>query len=99
MSNVVFFNSYKLKKGTNIPEFLQAVETLINEHVSKQKGFISSQITADGDNWADFTTFETLQDAKNFAESDTPNSHAEHFYSFLNFNSCITRYYEVKAAY
>jgi len=99
MSNVVFFNSYKLKKGVAIPDFLQAVENLVNEHVSKQKGYISCKLMLDGDTWADATTFETMEDAKRFAESSEPNELAERFYSFLNFNSCKTNYFTIERSF
>ena len=41
MANVVSFHSYKLKEGVSIPDYLLAMETLIKEFVSEQKGFIS----------------------------------------------------------
>ena len=88
MSNVVFLNTYKLKKGASIPDFLLAVENLNNEYISKQKGYISFQLLIDGETWADSTTFETMDDAKSFASAKEPNEFAEKFYSFLNFNSC-----------
>jgi hypothetical protein len=31
MSNAVFFNTYKLKDGVSVPDFLLAVEKLIKE--------------------------------------------------------------------
>jgi len=99
MSNVVFFNSYKLKKGASIPDFMEAADKLNKEYISKQKGFISSKIAVDGDTWADFTIFETMEDAKAFAEGSDPNGLAEKFYSFLNFNSCVTRFYTVEGSY
>ena len=99
MSKVVFFNSYKLKKGVSVPDFLLAAEKLINEYASKQKGFISSKIAVDGETWADFTTFETMEDAKKFAQSSDPSGLAEKFYSFINFNSCTTRFFAVEASY
>jgi len=99
MSNVVFFNSYKLKKGVSVPAFLEATEKLINEHTSKQKGFISSKRAVDGETWADFTVFQTMEDAKNFAEGSDPSGLAEKFYSFLNFNSCVTRFFTIEGSY
>lgn len=99
MSKVVFFNSYKLKKGVSVPEFLLAVEELVNGYISKQKGYISFNLLADGEIWADSTTFETMDDAKRFAESSEPNELAEKFYSFLNLNSCKTHYYSVERSY
>lgn len=44
MSNVVFFNTYKLRKGASIPDFLLTVENLNNEHISKQEGYISFEL-------------------------------------------------------
>ena len=99
MSNVVFFNSYKLKKGVSVPDFLEAADSLIKEYASKQKGFISSKIAVDGEMWADFTVFETMEDAKAFAEGNDESSLAEKFYSFLNLNSCVTRFYSVEGSY
>ena len=99
MPNVVFFNSYKLKKGMSVPDFLASAETLINEYISKQKGYISSKIAVDGETWADFILFETMGDAKKFAEGSDPNGYAEKFYSFINFNSCITRFFLVEKSF
>jgi len=99
MSNVVFFNSYKLKKGVSVPDFLEAADKLNKEYISKQKGFISSKIAVDGETWADFTIFETMEDAKAFSEASDPSGLAEKFYSFLNFNSCVTRFFSVEASY
>jgi len=96
MSKVVFFNSYKLKKGASTPDFLAAVENLNSKYISKQKGFISFELLVDGETWADSTTFETMEDAKNFAEAEEPNEFAEKFYSFLNFNSCRSNFFSVK---
>ncbi|MCL2621338.1 MAG: hypothetical protein FWD97_10440 [Defluviitaleaceae bacterium] len=97
MSNVIFFNSYKLKKGVSVPDFLLAVEKLTKEYVSKQEGFISSEVAVDGETWADFTIFESMEDAKKFAESSDPDGLSEKFYSFININSCITRFFTVEA--
>jgi heme-degrading monooxygenase HmoA len=105
MSNAVFFNSYKLKKGTSVPDFLIAAEKLTNEHISKQKGFISSTFLVDGEVWADYTIFETMDDLNAFLESsraaqasDT-NDLAEKFYSFLNFNSCRSHVFSAERSF
>lgn len=95
MSQVVFFNSYKLKKKVSVSDFLLVAETLREEYISKQKGFISSKLAVDGETWADFTIFETMEDAKAFSESSDPGDLAEKFYSFINFNSCKTHFFEV----
>ncbi|MFT4104972.1 MAG: hypothetical protein QM657_04345 [Lacrimispora sp.] len=99
MSKTVFFNSYKLKKGVSVSDFLLAVEKLSTEHISKQKGYISFDLLVDGDIWADSTIFETMDDAKRFAESSEPNEFAERFYSFINLNSCKTHFFSIERSY
>ncbi|MDL2295459.1 hypothetical protein LJC18_01420 [Lachnospiraceae bacterium OttesenSCG-928-E19] len=99
MSKVVFFNSYKLKKGVSIPEFLIAVERLNKEYISKQKGYVSFELLVDGDRWADSTVFETMEDAKNFAKCGEPNQIAESFYSFLNLSTCRSNLFATERSY
>jgi len=99
MSNAVFINSYKLKKGTSVPDFLLAVDNLVNEYMSKQKGFISFKLLVDGDTWTDIGVFETMEDAKNFENPGSVNEFAEKFYSFLNFNTCKSNTYSVERSY
>ena len=96
MPNVIFFNSYKLKKGASVPDFLTAAEQLNNEYISKQKGFVSFKLLVDGNTWADSTTFETMSDAKRFAEAGEPNEYALKFYSFLNMVSCKSNFFTVE---
>jgi len=97
MSNVVFSNNYKLRDGVSVPDFLIAIEQLIKEHVSKQKGYISFQLLTEGDTWVDSVTFETMDDLNAFLESSQNNSNefAEKFYSFLNFATCKSTVYSV----
>lgn len=99
MSNVVFHNSYKLKKGVSIPDFLVAVESLNNEYISKQKGYISFELLVDGETWADTTKFECMEDAKKFAECGSPSEVAMKFYSYINMNSCKSNLYTIEKSY
>lgn len=96
MPHVVLSNAYKLKKGACEREFMLAVEKLSREYITGQPGYISFQLFADGDTWVDATTFETMEDAKRFAEACEPNELADHFYSFLDFDSCKTHYFTVR---
>lgn len=100
VSQSVFYCSFKLKKGSSVPEFLQAAEKLNDEYISKQKGYISWKQLVDGDTWADFITFETMEDVKNF-EADAGNSGelAKKFYSFINLNSCRQHYFSIEKNY
>jgi len=100
MSNAVYYVSYKLKKGASIPDFLLAAEKLNNEHISKQKGYISWQQLVDDNTWADLITFETMEDLNNFIEaSSNPNESAKEFYSFMNLLSCKQHIFSVEKNY
>jgi len=89
MPNAIYYVAYKLKKSASIPDFLLATETLNNESVSKQKGYISWEQFRDGETWADMLRFETAEDLENFKEtSKNPSEAALHFYSFINLPSC-----------
>ena len=101
MSNVVFSNTYKLKDGASVPDFLLAIEKLIKEYVSKQKGYVSFQLLAEGDTWADSVTFETRDNLNAFLESsqNDKNELAEKFYSFLNFDTCKSKIYAIVQSY
>ena len=101
MSNVVFFNTYELNKGASVPDFLAATESLVNDHVSKQKGYLSFRLLAEGDKWADYAIFETPGDLNAFLESSEHNTNelADRFYSFLNFDTCVSKIYTVEKSH
>jgi hypothetical protein len=101
MSNVIFFNTYKLVDGASVPDFLLAVEKLVKENTSKQKGFLSFKLLAQGDSWADYGVFETMDDLNSFLESAQNNKCelAEKFYSFLDFDTCKSNIYSVEMNY
>ena len=98
MSNVAFSNCYKLKEGASVPDFLIAIEHLIKDHVSKQKGYVSFQLLKEEDTWIDSVIFETMDDLNAFLEASQKNSNelAEKFYSFLNFATCKSKVYSVE---
>ena len=99
MPNVIFYVSYKLKKGASASDFLIASKKLNDGYMSKQKGYISWQQGVDGETWADLITFETMEDAKRIEESTDPNELAEKFYSFINLNSCKTHFFSIEGSY
>ena len=98
MPNVVYSNSYKLREGSSVPDFLHAIENLIKEHVSKQKGYVSFRLLSEGDTWVDAVTFETQNDLSAFLMSSQNNQNelAEKFYSFLDFATCKSTAYTVE---
>ena len=100
MSNVVSLHTYKLKDGASVPDFLLAVEKLIKEHVSKQKGYVSFKLLAENDTWADSVTFETMDDFNAFLRTeDQINELAAKFASFLNFDTLKSNVYSVERRY
>lgn len=100
MPNAVFYCSFKLKKGASVPDFLLAAEKLNNEYISKQKGYISWKQLVDGDIWADFITFESMEDVKSFEENSVNAGElSKKFYSFLNMTSCRVNYFTVEKSY
>ncbi|MCL2856514.1 MAG: hypothetical protein FWE19_02150 [Oscillospiraceae bacterium] len=102
MSKAIYYVSYKLKKGASVPNFLLAAETLNNEFISKQRGYISWEQLVDGDIWADALTFETMDDLENFkVVSRNPSELAEKFYSFINLSAsgCKHHIFSVKRSY
>jgi len=100
MPNAVFYVSYKLKRGASVSDFLLASERLNNEHISKQKGYVSWTQLVDGKTWADFCTFETMDDLNNFkAASRKPNELSKKFYSFMNLWSCKMHTFSVEKSY
>ena len=79
MAQVAFHNSYKLKKGVSIAEFVRVVEQLNREYISKQRGYLSFELFLDGETWADITKFETKEDAETFDQCGIPDAFAQMF--------------------
>ena len=101
MSYAVFSNTYKLKDGVSVPDFLLAIENLIKEYVSKQKGYVSFMLLTENDTWVDSVTFESMDTLNAFLElsQNGRNELAEKFYSFLNFDTCKSNIYSVVKSY
>ena len=97
MPNAVFYCSFNLKKRASVSEFLLAAEKLNNEYISKQKGYISWQQLVDGNTWADYLIFETMEDVKAFEANS--GELAQNFYSFINLNSCKVHYFTIERSW
>jgi len=100
MSNAIWFISYKLVEGASVPDFLLASEKCHNEVLSKQKGFISWKVLAEGDTWVDLVEWETMEDAINAENNDSePSPVAQKFYSFIDPNSLKSQVFSIKKSY
>jgi len=97
MSNAVWFISYKLVEGASVSDFLQASKAANDEVLSKQKGYISWTVLAQGDTWVDLCTWETMEDAIN-AESENGEVHpaAAKFYAFIDYSTLNHQVYSVE---
>jgi len=95
---VVYFNTYKLRKGASIPDFKEAVKSLIEKDFTNRQGFISFKLLAESDGFADYSEWETMEDYNAFLEAaqSSPSETALAFYEFLNMNSCKSRVYSVE---
>lgn len=85
MPKAIWFISYKLVEGASIPDFLNASRECNNEVLSKQRGFISWKVLADGDTWVDLVEWETMEDALQAESNDNePSPIAQKFYAFID---------------
>lgn len=99
MSETAWFISYKLVKGASVQDYLAASEQVSNEILSKQKGFISWKVLADGDTWVDLIVWESLEDAKNAETAGAENPIAQKYYSFIDMESCKQTNFAVEKNY
>jgi len=102
MANAIYSCVFKLKKGVSTADYLAAAQKLNDEYISKQKGYISWQQCQDEEKgtWADFITFETIEDAQLFLKnSETPDEHALAFYACINLPSCRSNLFAVEKAH
>jgi len=100
MSNVIYYVSYKLKKGASVPEFLDGAKKLNDTFISKQKGYVYWKQAVDDETWADMIAFETTDDLNNFKKlSENPGDTALHFYSYINLNNCREHHFVIERSY
>lgn len=101
MKKTVFLNVYKLKKDVVISEFKESVKLLNDEYISKLNGYVSFDLMNDEKRgfWSDRKVFETMEDAKAFAENCEPNQFATKFYSFLNLSTCRSNLFTIEDSY
>ena len=99
MSMTAWCISYKIAKGAYVQDYLVASEQVNNEILSKQKGFVSWKVFADGDTWVDLVTWESEEDAKRAESAGATNPIALKYYSLIDMDSCQQVYYTVERSY
>ena len=86
MSNAVYFNSYKLKKATSVPDFLEAISALFKENIANAKGYITSALLNDGETWADNVIMESKNALEQFTDACHKSDITREIFSFMDFN-------------
>lgn len=99
MPSAIEFVSFRLKKGTSVPDFLLVSDKMNIEFLSVQKGYISRKLLAKGEMWADFVIWETMDDALNAAEAFGENDTACEYMSFIDDNSVDMRHLNIEKNY
>ena len=83
MPNVIEYISFNLKKEASLPDFLLASEKMNVEILSVQKGYISRNLLVEGELWADWVLWETMEDALSAANAFGENEANQKYISFI----------------
>ena len=97
MSNAVEYVSFNLKKGASVQDFLLASEKMNAGFLSAQKGYISRKLLVDGEMWADWVLWETMEDALNAVKAFGGNAVDRAYISFIE--NCDMRHFSVEKSY
>ncbi|SJZ78633.1 hypothetical protein [Anaerorhabdus furcosa] len=88
MKKTAWIITYKLKKGVDEEDFIDATQCLHDEVLSKAKGFIFWQQYKQESTWTDFVMWESTDDANNGLDVGHGTIQAKHFYSFIQMTTC-----------
>ena len=97
MANAVEYVSFNLKKGASVPDFLLTSEKMNAGFLSAQKGYISRKLIVDGEIWADWVLWETMEDALNAAKAFGENAVDCEYLSFIE--NCDMHHFSVEQSY
>ncbi|MDL2232525.1 hypothetical protein LJC63_02960, partial [Ruminococcaceae bacterium OttesenSCG-928-L11] len=81
------FVAFKLKKSVSEAAFLPVSDKFTREFLTRQKGYISRQLLAKGDMWADLVFWETEADHLNAMEASREDPVAAEYMSMLNLSA------------
>ena len=99
MQNAVMLITYKLAKDVSAQDFLLASEKVKDDFMSKQKGYISWKVLADGDMWADLLIWETKEDAGNAMAAGGANADNQRFFALLDPETVKMKIFNVEKSY
>lgn len=99
MSNAVELVTFNLKKGVSVADFLLASDKFNSEFLTKQKGYISRKLLVDGEKWADFVLWETIEDIQNAYKIAEKDATAFEYLSCISENSCNGNFFSIEKSY
>ncbi len=101
MPNAVEFVTFFLKKDVSVQDFLLVSDKFNREYLSGQKGYISRRLLADGEMWADYVLWETMEDARAAMRAWRENEAARAYVSLLkpNGKGCRLLHLPVERSY
>ena len=99
MPNAVEFSAFKLKKGVAVSDFLCIADEFNEGFLSKQKGYVSRQLLVEGEKWADYVLWESVEDIHNAFKVAEKDEVAYKYLSCINLNSCTTNLFSIEKSY
>lgn len=99
MANAVEFSAFKLKKGVSPYEFLHIADEFNEGFLSRQHGYVSRQLLLDGEKWADYVLWETMDDIQNAFKASEKDAVARKYLACINLNSCATNLFSIEKRY
>lgn len=99
MSNAVEFVAFNLKEGISVSDFLLVSDKFNAEFLSKQKGYISRKLLLEGEKWADFVLWETVEDIQNAYKAAEKDRVACEYVSCLDPNNCKGNFFTIEKDY
>jgi hypothetical protein len=97
MANVVEFVTFNLIKGASVADFLLASDKINSGFLAVQKGYISRKLIVQDELWADLVLWETMEDARNAANSIGENFEHYGYFSFIE--NCDMHHFSVEKSY
>ena len=99
-ATIIEITTFQLNEGVEEVSFLQSVEKMQSEFLSRQKGFMSRSLTKSQDNiWRDIVLWTDKKSMEETAEKAMKSKAAAPFMGFIDFNSMKMEAVFIKAHY
>jgi hypothetical protein len=93
---VIEFWQYKLKEGPDVKGFLEASESVQNDFLVNQRGFLPGREIFRGEDglWTEVVRWETMDNAKNAINESKTCQYCHKLFSFIDVQSARQTYLE-----